>query len=132
MKFKTISERWDAQRVEMERILAKHNIAWPECGAEVGFGWLPIVEEAIDKMVSVGWNKQLDQVKQKFCQLRIYASRCDTDGAIVDEISMFINQAEAKANVACEDCGKPHGLQVPRSGSALCEICREHRNQEKY
>lgn len=126
-----MKDRWNDQQAEMKRILDKYGIEYPACGADVGLGWTPIVEEALEEMVEAGWDKQLDQIKQKFCELRIYASRCNKNGEIVDAVSKAINVAAKKASIACEDCGAPHGLEVPRSGSALCPACRENRNQEK-
>ena len=110
-------KKHELQRQKVEALLKPRGIEYPECGFHVGDGWLPIVEEALDKMIAAGWDKQLDQVKQKFCGLRIYT------GIASDEVRKIIAKAEAKANIACEHCGQPHGLEIPRGGIALCPAC---------
>jgi hypothetical protein len=65
-------EYFERCHAESERILRRFDIPNPRCGFSVGLGWMPMVERALEKMVAAGWNKELAQVKQKFCQLRIY------------------------------------------------------------
>jgi hypothetical protein len=120
---KRINNFWDKCRIERKRILDDLEIAEPVCGFYCGLGWMPIVENALKKMIAAGWNKDLYQVKQKFCGLRIYiGSPWDNEGAVND----IIKEAESKAAEACESCGKPHGLEIPRAGQAMCEECYKY------
>lgn len=112
---------YDAHHANVERACESRGIAWPQCGFDIGPGWLPIVERALDEMIAAGWDRDLQQVKQKFCGLRIYIG--ESNEAIV----AAIHKAEAECAKSCEHCGKPHGLEIPKLGSALCEECRSRR-----
>lgn len=109
---------WNKIQEETDAFLAKHEIKNPECGFYVGPGWLPIVFASLREMIDAGWNKDLHQVKQKFCTLRIYIGEAD------QEIYNIIHEAEKKCAVICEICGKRHDQKVPKSGMALCEVCK--------
>jgi len=65
-------EYCDKCRAEANRIMARFDIKDCRCGFGLGLGWMPTVERAFEKMVAAGWDKDLQQVKQKFCGLRIY------------------------------------------------------------
>ena len=118
LKLKIEVEKMD----KVTELLARLDIKPPQCGFSIGDGWFPIVEVALEKMVAAGWDHDLQQVKQKFCGLRIYIG--DTNQRI-DEI---ISWAEALCWRACEHCGKPHGIDFRGFGGwgeALCEECRK-------
>lgn len=108
---------------EMERLLEELGIHHPRCGAYVGAGWFPIVERALRAMVDAGWDRELHQIKQKFCGLRIYV------GATSDEVDAIIDEADRLCSAACEECGEPHGLETPRYGIALCRDCAEREGR---
>lgn len=67
-----LDDKWEIERAEADRIMKELGIKHPRCGFGVGLGWMPVVEECLKKMVALGWDKDLHQVKQKFCGLRIY------------------------------------------------------------
>ncbi len=105
-------------------VLALRGIPYPPCGFDIGPGWLPIVEQALDEMIAAGWDRQLDQTKQKFCTLRLYLRpQVGRDAASHEAIEAAVDRAVAECDYTCEDCGRPHGLEVPRSGVALCPDC---------
>ena len=113
-------KQWKRADLEIDRIMKTYNIAKIPCGFSVGPGWLPPLEKMIVKLKALGWDgKYLAQVKQKFCQLRVYL---DFTTQAMEEA---IRDAEIECNTMCEYCGKPHGLDVPRGGMALCPECQE-------
>lgn len=103
---------------KVDELLKRLDIKYPPCGFYIGDGWFPIVAQALEAMVLAGWDRDLQQVKQKFCGLRIYI------GERHEPSELIIRYAVQRCSVACEDCGKPHGLDNPMWGRALCEACR--------
>jgi hypothetical protein len=116
--FQARQARWTAVEEAFEAMRKKYGIGEVPCGTSVGPGWLPIIDEALGKMVAAGWDRKLAQVKQKFCGIRIYVG-----GASSAAIEAIIRDAEAKCARACEHCGAPRGLEAPRNGIALCADC---------
>ena len=123
-----ITDNYEQARNESQRILDKLQIKRPSCGFDVGLGWMPIIEKALDEMVAAGWNKELDQIKQKFCGLRIYVRES------TPEVIAIIAKAERECELACENCGAPHGLPNPgcRGGVAFCPSCIELAKQDGW
>lgn len=105
---------------DVESLLDEIGQDYPECGFSVGHGWFPVVADALRKMSKYsGW--RLLQVKQKFCQLRIYVENS------CDEVNEIIDRAADRCDVLCELCG---GFASPgwRTGSKLCAVCAERMN----
>lgn len=100
-------------------MLDRLNVKTPACGFDIELGWFPIVERAIKKMIGVGWDRQLSQVKQKFCQLRIYLV-----GEVPDEVAKVIADAATEADGTCELCGKEREGRGSAMGMALCALCK--------
>lgn len=105
-------------------LLQSINQSNPPCGFHVGDGWFPIVADALRKIAVLNVDWTLEQVKQKFCGLRIYFSLSKTDMPRYDEIRAIVANAEEVCATICEDCGALHYLETPCSGMALCEECR--------
>lgn len=104
-----------------EAILKKHGIdslTYPmfECPP----GWCQIVDRALGDMINMGWDKRLAQVKQKFCELRIYYD-CRPEQR--DFLEAVVERAEREAAVTCEVCGEPRRLVGPKSGRGECVDC---------
>jgi len=68
---------------------------------ECGDGWLPLIQECIQKLIDAGWNKEIIQIKEKFGTLRFYTNKLN------DECWKIISEAEEKSAVTCELCGQP-------------------------
>jgi hypothetical protein len=76
------------------------------CGFfEIGDGWFPLIKELIEDLISLGWDKQTCQVKEKFGGLRFYINTGS------DEIFDRISKAEEDSYKTCEKCGKPGELR---------------------
>lgn len=125
----------DKQRERIDALLAEIGQEYPYCGFHVGDGWFPHVADALRKMSKVDLPWKLAQVKQKFCQLRIYVDFPREEqrpwvwepehplSGRVKEVQKYIGEAEDACDVACEDCGRwVEG--GPASGTKLCKRCR--------
>ena len=82
----------------------------------VGNGWLGIIQRLIERLVSLGWDKQITQVKEKFGGLCFYTNELP-EGSIY-----FIVEADKESRTVCEICGEP-GKTVNKKGwyYTLCE-----------
>ena len=94
-----------------------------DCGFfAVGNGWFPLIKELIEDLISLGWDKQTCQVKEKFGGLRFYIN------AGSDEIFDRIVKAESDSYEICETCGEKGELR--KDMGWFFTLCDEH-HQEK-
>jgi hypothetical protein len=95
-------------------------------------GWIPILDRLAEDLIALGWDRTLDQVKQKFGGLRFYIGSSDStrpsprlvldihqggelrtinvyrgSGASDEAIAHRIAEAEAESLKTCEECGAP-------------------------
>lgn len=99
--------------------LKRHGLAYPVCGCYVGPGWIPLLDELVTDLVALGWDKDLQQVKQKFGGLRFYIG----DGT--EEIYARISQAERASFYVCEECSGPAQNRTPEGWvTSCCQACR--------
>ena len=116
---------WRQVRDEREAVVEK---AWKKLrnkyGIKAGYdrisiqpGWIQLVDQTLGEMIAAGWDRELHQLKQKFCALVIYI------GAANRDVIEAIRRGIALSVQSCEYCGEPHELTIPRSGSALCLQC---------
>lgn len=109
----------------VDSLLRKYNIEYPYGGFSIGPGWKDLVEGLILLLLSVGWDKNLSQVKEKFGGLRFYV------GEAADEMYEFIDRAEELSFTICERCGESG---KPREGGwtlTLCDGCNGKREEER-
>lgn len=129
-------EYFDKCRSEGQRVMDRFGIEKPRCGFGIGLGWIPPTERAFEKMIAAGWDKELHQVKQKFCGLRIYIGKGATeptgeknehgyDVMRPTAIGLAIQEAEAECVNLCEVCGNEREKKGIRSGWALCNSCEK-------
>ena len=94
----------------------------------VGLGWLPLLDKLAKELVDLGWNRTLDQVKEKFGGLRFYIGiNLDITSDVDSKIHECIYAAEQESYTTCEDCGAPGS---PRKSSwirTLCDACNDSR-----
>lgn len=93
----------------------------PECGASVGDGWLPLLEDLMEKLTKEFDFKpeQCCQIKEKFGGLRFYIDNATANQRIV------IDDAEDASWHICETCGTRGKVKTEDSGwsRVLCEKC---------
>jgi hypothetical protein len=104
-------------------VLARHGITRIPCGAHCGDGWAPIVDRLLTDLVAMGWDRNVDQIKEKFGGLRFYAA-----GVLTKEMQGLVDAAERESARTCELCGAPGRI----GGDAwwlqcLCATCRGKR-----
>lgn len=86
--------------------------------ASVNNGWLGLIKELIEKLIDLGWDRNICQIKEKFGGLRFYIS----SGS--DEIYKVIKIFEELSYKVCENCGKPG---KPRDDIGwLLTLCDKH------
>ena len=89
---------------------------------DVQVGWYPLIKNLIDELITLGWDKQVTQVKEKFGGLRFYIN----GGS--DEMYNKITEAEKLSHETCELCGKKGELRTKiRWFTTLCD---EHYEQK--
>lgn len=100
----------------VERILEKYGIGPTPCWSNCPVGWEPLVEDLIQNLVAIGWDKKLGQVKDKFGGLRFYV-----DGELTKQMRDMIDEAEAASFNICQDCGASPARGV--SWRTKCAAC---------
>lgn len=73
---------------------------------DVNNGWFDLIKGLIEDLITLGWDKQTCQVKEKFGGLRFYIN------GGTDEIFNRIIEAERKSYEICEETGKPGKLRT--------------------
>lgn len=103
MTFKEWQEKWQVGRV-----------------GSVGNGWVPILDELMTDLKTLGWVGEVSQVKEKFGLLRFYAF------PITKEQQDRVLQAEYASKSVCEYCGQPGETQGNARGwlKTTCSGCR--------
>jgi hypothetical protein len=90
-------------------------------GFECGDGWFDILDELFAKMEASDTEIKLTQVKEKFGTLRVYYYGGD------DTVDKWVEAAEARSAVTCEQCGQPGELRGTRWVYTACDECEEER-----
>lgn len=92
-------------------------------GWAIGDGWVPLVEECIEKLTHMceNFDIQITQIKEKFGELRIYIE------SGTDEMFDLIDLYEQMSLHICEVCGEPG---EKRTGSYLQILCDEHAKKD--
>jgi hypothetical protein len=86
-------------------------------------GWYPLIQELISDLIELGWNKEINQVKEKFGGLRFYIN----DGS--SEIHEKIIEAERKSYTICEVCAESGKLR--KDLGWLLTLCDSHYLEKK-
>lgn len=86
----------------------------PRIPSEIGQGWHPLIIELDKKISEIDPDYELDQVKEKFGQLRYFITPNPNDWRSFKEIEEIIEEYEAKSAQICQICGETN--------------CQEHKN----
>lgn len=94
---------------------------------EVSDGWLPLIQEMIQGMIEQKWDKQVNQIKEKFGGLRFYIN----NGS--NEVYNVIHWGEEKSYTICETCGSKEDVAQTKGGwiTTLCGVHRALKEKEK-
>ncbi len=117
MTFQEWVKKWDIGPGMNDRVGTKNYSGFD---GYVGEGWVNVILEPLAQdLVALGWDRKLDQVKEKFGTLRFYI------GAGSEEIHDRIRQAEKQSCVTCEECGAPGETNGRGWLVTLCTACRK-------
>lgn len=147
----SVREKWE----ERARMQAEPTAAWarrwnvapgalgnhPGVATYSGFagyvrkGWIPILDRLAEDLIALGWNRTLDQVKQKFGALRFYIGEGPAPSRdALAAIDRRIEEATAESLRTCEECGAPgRSASVGGPGGwaeTLCPRCFENEDAE--
>ena len=104
---------------EIRNDIQKSCLGW---GFECSDGWFDLLEDLFKKLSALPDQVELEQVKEKYGTLRVYAMGSD-------EAFDLINEAEEKSATICEICGKAGTLHSDK-GWMVCR-CEEHYKNDK-
>ena len=110
--------------MKIKKMLDSHGIKEPTYGIQCDDGWSELVEDLINQIVPLGWDKDLVQIKEKFGGLRFYVGESNK------EIDICIDWAEKMSFKVCEYCGSKQAKIKARGGwwKTMCDSCEnEHR-----
>lgn len=97
--------------------------------SQVNPGWHPLVEKLVKDLVSLGWNGNYTQIKQKFGELRFYIDNEGYSKISFERIMDCIVDAEIQSGFICEMCG---GLGEIKSDLPwVMTLCDGHYADEK-
>ncbi len=85
-------------------------------------GWYEITKNLIEELLALGWDKRINQAKEKFGGLRFYIETFPEGGVEV------ICKYEDLSYKICEKCGKEGVL---RKGGWLLTLCDEHAEERE-
>ena len=86
---------------------------------ECDSGWYSLIKKLIEKLIEIGWDKQVTQVKEKFGGLRFYTNSLPDGG------QELIRDAENKSLETCEVCGEPG--EIEGNTRWLKCLCDKHK-----
>ena len=90
---------------------------------ECNEGWYPLIQQLIEDLIQLGWDKQVTQVKEKFGGLRFYIN----EGP--NEVHDRITKAEGESYTICEMCGAPG--EIRRDTGWYRTLCEAHHIEIK-
>jgi hypothetical protein len=80
---------------------------------EFGDGWVDLVNDALEKILSIDSHYEVLQIKEKFGELRWYGTSSyeyGTPNAML--IGRIVKDAESRSVGICESCGLPGEMRV--------------------
>jgi hypothetical protein len=87
---------------------------------DIGPGWLPIIADALGKMLAIDPELEVRQIKQKLGGLRIYYR-----SGYWEELQAIVGQAERLCATTCEICGRRGSPCSPNGW--IRTLCDAHR-----
>lgn len=88
----------------------------------IGNGWLRILRDLICELMAVGWNREMDYIKEKLGGLRFGTNELSEEGRKI----LFLY--ENSSFETCEECGR-HG--EPRHMNWIRTLCDNHYQERE-
>jgi hypothetical protein len=79
-------------------------------------GWYGLLKEMMQQLIKLGWNREIQQVKEKFGTLRFYSN-------LNDKCFSLVAEHENLSAGICELCGECGEL---RKGNWMITLCDKH------
>ena len=105
--------------VGREAVWEPHREIYKHC---VGAGWLDHLDDLTEKLEALGWNGELEQVKEKFGTLRFYWVN-NIEGIFAEIAEDIVSYAEERTAYICEACGKNGSLRGKGWIVCRCQEC---------
>jgi hypothetical protein len=103
--------------------------SFEEIAGNVGPGWAPILDDLFVKLFHIGWDGNIQQIKEKFGDLRLYLGCNLTNSVAIDIFDDLVEAAEARSSRFCERCGEP-GRH--RGSGWILTLCASCAVEDKY
>ena len=103
----------------LDALMAKYELEDPICHSWLPDGWGAIVDNLIEDLIALGWDRNIHQVKEKFGGLCFYV------GEASNEMLDRIRVAERASLQTCMTCGAPGKPQAP-GGYWIQTLCDAH------
>jgi len=87
----------------------------------IGNGWLGILQRLFETLISLGWDKEFINVKQKFGGMSLFLDNLPENGL------HFVTEAEKESFRICEVCGEPGDQH--KINSWIHTLCNEHQKE---
>ncbi len=91
----------------------------------VGDGWVSILDALATRLIALGWDRKLLQVREKFGLLRFYP-----ESGLTHEMQAAVEEAISLSAKTCEDCGEPGVAQEGDWVRTLCDACQARRGDQ--
>lgn len=88
----------------------------------VSNGWLGILKRLFETLISLGWNKEFINVKQKFGGMSLFLDNLPENGF------HFVIESEKESHKVCEVCGEPGSQHSINSW--VYTLCDEHQEKK--
>lgn len=89
----------------------------------VAEGWYPLIKDLIEELITLGWNKKIVQVKEKFGGLRFYVGTLPEGGYEI------ISKYEGNSYSICEKCGEEG--KIRGSLRWVLTLCDKHFKEKE-
>lgn len=114
-----------------KKVYSDERMPFPMFGLEMSDGWKPIAMKVVNAIIDYNNNSPEDstiyinQVKEKFAELRIYVTYDNVPQDVIDKIENLISEAEYEADNTCEICGSKENVGIRVNGwyTVMCEDC---------
>lgn len=121
-----------------KKIYSDERMPFPMFGLEMSDGWKPIAMKVVNAIIDYNNNSpedsviHINQIKEKFAELRIYVTYDNVPRDVIDKIEDLINEAEYEADNTCEICGSKENIGMRVNGwyTVMCENCAKNIVQE--
>jgi hypothetical protein len=108
--------------MDLDSLLKLHNIKETPGWSDLEPGWSDLANQMFKELITANWDKDLQQIKEKFGQLRVYLGSEATD-----EHFKIVSKFEEMSATVCQACGNPGTLE--KNNGWWSTFCVEHKQK---